>query len=139
MWKTRKTLAVQEFLCVGFCLFFGISYGKDAGEFVENIFCRADGMQKMLRQIYFWYDVHVAVENFWGVFHRIIKFHCDFYPASNALSQLSLTALISSSSSMEKEVEAMRFLSTVLTDAIMVVWSRPNILPMPVKDISVMW
>lgn len=129
----------KNFFVWDLALVFGISYGKDAGEFVENIFCRADGMQKMLRQIYFWYDVHVAVENFWGVFHRIIKFHCDFYPASNALRQLSLTALISSSSSIEKEVEAMRFLSTVLTDAIMVVWSRPNILPMPVKDISVMW
>lgn len=52
-----------------------------------------------------WYDIYVAVEKFWHVFHN----------------QPSRTAWISSSSSMEKEVEAMRFLSTVLTEDMIVV------------------
>ena len=119
MWKSHFSLILQGKIQQKSCIFLGKRLRKTFALSVQNfflssLFCRVAGQ---------WYDMYVVVEKFCGVFHRFA------YP--------SLTDLISSSISKEKDWEDMIFFSTVSIEEMMVVWLRLRILPMPGKDMSV--
>ncbi len=92
-------------------------------------------LPRKLCKTFFLYKAFAAVSCFGTTCVSLWKNFTGF--STGEVCQLSLTALVSSSISMEKAGEAMIFFSTVSIEEMMVVWLRLRILPMPGKDMSV--